>query len=238
MGFANKISCPTIKPFCGIDGDMGPFIQQLCPVTCGFCEDGEDNPRTPTNYRATSILYHAHLLGSEMYATLLRPEPEDDPDEEEDRSGNIDEGGVSSSMSQQQRFNSGNKNKMIVKDLQSSEFWNYELQEATPMENEYEIQVVSSHSEKEEQGPTSELVKGVAIVPGDHIQATCVYNSMYQEESTPFGVSTYDEMCIIVLQITFPTPDLSVNNKECGSIGCVARNIRGRGRSTEYLDRS
>merc|ERR1712238_432431 len=44
--FANKISCPTIKPFCGIDGDMGPFIQQLCPVTCGFCEDGEDNPRT------------------------------------------------------------------------------------------------------------------------------------------------------------------------------------------------
>ena len=39
--------------------------------TDGNDNDGE-NPRNPTRYRATSINYHAHLLGSEMYATLLR----------------------------------------------------------------------------------------------------------------------------------------------------------------------
>merc|ERR1712194_687438 len=79
-----NISCPTIKPFCGMGGDMGPLVQQLCPVTCGFCEDegdtGTGNPRNPTRYRATSINYHAHLLGSEMYATLLR---EGDEEEQE-----------------------------------------------------------------------------------------------------------------------------------------------------------
>merc|ERR1719491_2781367 len=86
-----NISCPTIKPFCFMGGETGAIIQQLCPVTCGLCDsivnmeiDGNDNdgenPRNPTRYRATSINYHAHLLGSEMYATLLREVDEEPAD--------------------------------------------------------------------------------------------------------------------------------------------------------------
>eukprot|EP00751_Fragilariopsis_kerguelensis_P016429 CAMPEP_0170841154 /NCGR_PEP_ID=MMETSP0734-20130129/5005_1 /TAXON_ID=186038 /ORGANISM="Fragilariopsis kerguelensis, Strain L26-C5" /LENGTH=779 /DNA_ID=CAMNT_0011209101 /DNA_START=2290 /DNA_END=4629 /DNA_ORIENTATION=- len=232
------ISCPSIQPFCGMGGDLGPFIQQLCPVTCGYCDEGDgdaENPRNPTKYRATSILYHAHLLGAEMYATLLRPTTTTtttNEEEEEDRAehDNDDGGGVSSSssMTQQQRASSMNATTtMIVKDLQSSEFWNFDNQVATPMENDYEIQVVTSskNSEQEEQGPTmttTEFIKGVEIVPGDHIQATCVYNSMYRDTSTQFGLSTYDEMCLIFLQITFPTPVDLINNNNNNDLGSLS----------------
>jgi len=214
-----NISCPTIKPFCGMGGDMGPLVQQLCPVTCGFCEDegdtGTGNPRNPTSYRATSINYHAHLLGSEMYATLLRPAaPADDQDEDQD------DVGVSSSTSMtQKRSSSGNNNNnnMIVKDLKSSEFWYYDNQVSSPMDKEYKIQV-HSNSDNVDTKESIELVTGVEIVPGDQIQTTCVYNSMYRENNTHFGLSTYDEMCIIDLQITFETPP---NNDVIG-IGLTA----------------
>jgi len=187
-----NISCPTFKPFCSMGGEIGSYVQQLCPVTCGLCSignsdnDGNDNngenPRNPTSYRATSIIYHAHLLGSEMYATLLREKDEGD--------------------------------EMIVKDLKSSEFWNFDYQAATAMDNEYEIQVdTSSSSTTTSDGNEGiELVKGVAIKAGDKIQATCVYNSMYREKKTRFGLTTYDEMCFIHLQVTFKTPPVVLDD--------------------------
>merc|ERR1712194_566149 len=87
----------------------------------------------------------------------------------------------------------------IVKDLKSSEFWNFDYQTSTAMDKEYEIQAGTSTAT----GTTSdgnegiELVTGVEIKAGDKIQATCVYNSMYREDKTRFGLTTYDEMCII-----------------------------------------
>jgi len=50
------------------------------------------------------------------------------------------------------------------------------------------------------------LMQGVEVKPGDKVQATCVYNSMDRTEDTVFGPSTYDEMCIVWLFITFETP--------------------------------
>jgi len=69
-------------------------------------------------------------------------------------------------------------------------------------------------------------MKGVEIRPGDKIQVTCVYNSNEREEETRFGLSTYDEMCIIGLHVTFETPptgtDLSVRTGlELRSFSCA-----------------
>merc|ERR1712110_527549 len=49
-------------------------------------------------------------------------------------------------------------------------------------------------------------MQGVEVKPGDKIQITCVYNSMDRTEDTPFGFSTYEEMCIVSLYVTFETP--------------------------------
>jgi len=53
---------------------------------------------------------------------------------------------------------------------------------------------------------------------GDQIQATCVYNSLYRDTNTPFGLSTYEEMCIIDLQLTFATPPIN----DVSGIGMIA----------------
>merc|ERR1719162_2517518 len=190
-----------MKPLCSSD-----LVQQLCPVSCGFCNNDDVNPRNPTSYRATSINYHAHLLGSEMYATLLRPaEPADVQDEDQD---DVGISSSSTSMTQKRSSSGNNNNNMIVKDLKSSEFWYYDNQVSSPMDAEYKIQV-HSNSDNVDTTESIELVKGVEIVPGDQIQATCVYNSMYRENNTQFGESTYEEMCIIGLQITFETPPIN-----------------------------
>merc|ERR1712124_202674 len=44
------------------------------------------------------------------------------------------------------------------------------------------------------------------VKPGDKVQTTCVYNSMERTEDTVFGTSTYEEMCVVALYITFETP--------------------------------
>lgn len=51
-----------------------PMFAEACPASCGFCEDG--SPFVPETYIATDVWYHAHLLGKEMYTTLI---PKDDP---------------------------------------------------------------------------------------------------------------------------------------------------------------
>merc|ERR1712176_917021 len=71
---------------------------------------------------------------------------------------------------------------------------------------EYEIEVAVDGSDN---GSETELMQGVEIKPGDKIQATCVYNSMDRTEDTIFGISTYEEMCIVSLLVTFETPPLN-----------------------------
>jgi len=68
-------TCSDAIQVCGADGELGQFVRGYCPATCGHCEktmeNGEANPFYPDHYRMSGINYHAHLLGREMYATLL-----------------------------------------------------------------------------------------------------------------------------------------------------------------------
>jgi len=176
----DDLSCPTIKPFCNMGGDIGSFIQQLCPVSCGFCDktEGKVNPLNPEGYRVTGINYHAHLLGREMYATLLRENETVDPTIDIQRSAPTD------------------ASNMMVKDLKSAEFWIYDFQETYPMDFE---DIIAADG-------TNEILRGTEVKAGDKIQVTCVYDSTYRDESTSFGLSTYDEMCITSTIVTFETP--------------------------------
>ena len=67
-----ELTCASgaAKMFCSFS-DM---FQIACPESCGLCEEG--SPRNPEAYNAVSVFYHAHLLGKEMYTTLI---PQDDP---------------------------------------------------------------------------------------------------------------------------------------------------------------
>ena len=81
----SAVSCPVAKPFCEMGGELGTYIQQPRPASCGHCgesEDGKRNPLTPDNYRGTAIHYLAHLLGREMYTTLIRDETETENENE------------------------------------------------------------------------------------------------------------------------------------------------------------
>lgn len=74
----DEISCATLAMFCGFEGEEGSYVKRLCPQTCGYC-DGDANPYNPESYRMTAIQHHAHLLGREMYTTLIHGG--DNPDE-------------------------------------------------------------------------------------------------------------------------------------------------------------
>merc|ERR1712238_66055 len=130
-----------------------------------------------------------------MYATLLR-EGDDDPAD------------VSTTTTTTTATSTANT---IVKDLKSSEFWNFDYQTTTAMDKEYEIQV-GTGTTTSDGNEGIELVNGVEIKAGDKIQATCVYNSMYREKKTRFGISTYNEMCIVTIQVTFKTPPVSADS--------------------------
>jgi hypothetical protein len=86
---------------------------------------------------------------------------------------------------------------VVVDDLQSREFWIFDNQEAFPLD----FNVVENQVGQEER-----LLRGTEIRPGDRIQTTCVYDSTYRTEPTNFYLSTYDEMCLNSLMITFETP--------------------------------
>ncbi|KAL7540769.1 hypothetical protein ACHAWF_011241 [Thalassiosira exigua] len=170
-------TCGSLKPFCGLGGNMGPWIQRLCPATCGFCaktlDEGAANPLNPEAYRITGINYHAHLLGREMYATLLRGEADGEADE------------AATSIFKSAAVTT-------AEDLQSQEFWIYDYQTTFPFEGEVIQNGVA--------------LKGTLVRPGDKIQATCVYDSTARTEATQFSVSTYDEMCIATVYVAFETP--------------------------------
>merc|ERR1719343_590070 len=174
------ISCPQVKPFCNIPGEAGSIIKRLCPASCGLCEESSPdkvNPFTPESYRLTAINYHAHLLGREMYTTLLREADEDI---------------VSDTTVAVQR--EAPAPDMTTIDIESRPFWIFDFQETIPLE--YDI-VKENNS----------VMRGVEVKPGDKIQATCVYDSTYRNETTQFERSTYDEMCITGSYVTFETPD-------------------------------
>jgi hypothetical protein len=180
---AGGLSCPAIKLFgniCNMGGEVGPFIQMLCPVSCGYCDEIEGgNHLDPKSYRLTGINYHAHLLGREMYTTLIRDQTSD---------SNI----------AIERSAASDPSQMMIKDLKSSEFWIYDFQETIPFD----------FDDFEQEDGT--ILRGTEIKAGDKIQSTCVYDATYRDESTVFGLSTYDEMCIITTLVTFPTPASSL----------------------------
>merc|ERR1719204_410196 len=73
-----NLTCGMVAPFCNMGGELGSYVLQVCPATCGLCEDNEDgsvNPLNPGKYRVAGVHYHAHIVGREMYATLLHDEP-------------------------------------------------------------------------------------------------------------------------------------------------------------------
>jgi len=169
--FGGDLSCTVLKPFCTIGGEIGPYVQRLCPASCGFCEkyDDRENPFNPDSYRLTSVHYHAHLLGTEMYTTLLR-----------------EENGTEALPKQL------SSPEMTATDLKSKEFWIFDDQATT----QFDFEMVKGNT----------IMRGQELKAGDTIQATCVYDSTYRTEDTRFGLSTYDEMCITTLRVTFETP--------------------------------
>jgi len=232
QGMLENISCSAIKPFCFM-GEFGSYIQQLCPKSCGFCDaninddDGTVNPRNPDRYRVTAVNYHAHLLGNEMYATLLRPSSSslsegDDEDENpyyQDTAAaltqkKLDLRGSNTLVNDDDDNN--NDNNTIAKDLKSREMRYYDDQASIAMDTEFVVDV------NNDDGENNELMQGVAIQPGDKIQTTCVYNSNDREEKTKFGLSTYDEMCIIGLQVTFETPSVTDDAAAAAAAGIRA----------------
>jgi hypothetical protein len=177
------LTCASISTFCLLGGDLGAAIQKLCPATCGLCDDAtpEGKLRNPESYRVSAIFYHAHLLGSEMYATLLRPkEVQEDASMIEKRSS------IEAAME--------------AKDLQSREYYFVDDQAVIPMDYDIVATGGSNNTERE-------MMRGVQIQEGDKIQVTCVYDSTDKTDPTIFGLSTYDEMCVISVEITIETPN-------------------------------
>mmetsp|Transcript_18058 Transcript_18058/g.36528 ORF Transcript_18058/g.36528 Transcript_18058/m.36528 type:complete len:735 (+) Transcript_18058:124-2328(+) len=67
-----ELTCASVaaKNLC----ESADVLQLACPESCGLCEEG--SPYDPDSFRAVGVFYHAHLLGKEMYTTLI---PQDDP---------------------------------------------------------------------------------------------------------------------------------------------------------------
>ena len=195
-----EMTCPSIRFFCLLSGELGNAIRQLCPESCGLCDqmiDGEVNPRNPGSYRVTSINYHAHLIGREMYATLLR--------EVDDETSLIGEEQLVDNFVFESESNM-NGVKIIAKDLESRDFWDYNDQASIP----FDFDIAESDQNNE---PSSSTMRGIEVKPGDKIVVTCVYDSTGREKSTRFGLSTYDEMCIIGIHVTFETPKSLLENE-------------------------
>lgn len=208
----DNLTCPMTFPFCFSSSPLAYYAQRLCPMTCGLC-GGEDNPRNPDQYRIGGITYHAHLLGTEMYATLLH----------EEESGGEPEN-LEASQKQAQVPPSVEA-RMIAKDLKSREIWHYDDQ--APFAMDYDI-VIAGEEETAASGASGlvegttittrgkTLQRGVEVKAGDKIQVTCVYDSTTQTEDTRFGFSTYEEMCIISVDVRFPTPASFTSTGELG----------------------
>jgi len=187
-----ELSCGSITSYCDIGGEIGSYVQRLCPASCGLCEtkgmDGTamNNPFNPDTYRITAVHYHAHLLGREMYTTLIPVAADDDEEEQEQ------------SASKTTVANTKQASLVVPKDIQSRDVWIFDNQELIPLDFDVMVQ--------EEDDATMMMMRGTEIKAGDKIQSTCVYDSTSREEPTKIGPSTYDEMCFNSVLITFDTP--------------------------------
>jgi len=200
-----ELSCESIKSYCDIGGEIGSYVQRLCPASCSLCEkkgiDGSaiTNPLNPDTYRITAVHYHAHLLGREMYTTLI-PAADDDNGEELEQE--------QSSSTTMIVANTKQASLVVPKDLQSRDIWIFDNQETIPLD--FDVMV------REDDNGDNEIMmmRGTEIKAGDKIQSTCVYDSTSRDEPTKFYLSTYDEMCFNHVRITFDTPAslLSLNN--------------------------
>lgn len=132
----------------------------------GFCNavlpDGSLNPNNLEAYRVTRIRYHTHLLGREMYATLLH----------EGASKTAD--GTTASILKSVPILSA------VKDIESQEFWIHDYQQTFPINRK----ITQDDS----------VLQETAMIPGDKIRVTFVYDSTGRVKDTSFGPSTYNEM--------------------------------------------
>jgi len=177
-----NLSCDMVGSFCNMGGELGAYLMQVCPATCGLCEEPEDgtaNPLNPGKYRVAGVHYHAHLLGREMYTTLLRDEPEEE---------------LKATTDIQIQKQAPNLTTITTAtDLESRDFWFYEDQAIIPF---------AFNIEKDD----GEKLRGFELKPGDKVQTTCVYDSSWKDDPTRFDLATYDEMCIIAMRVTFETP--------------------------------
>merc|ERR1711937_1071813 len=148
------------------------------------------NPFDPGSYRVTSVNYHAHLLGREMYTNLLRGE--------ETTTNDTTTAQVQKQVELTTEESSSN---IVATDLESRPFWIYDFQETIPLDVE---------------------TRGTEIRPGDKIQVSCIYDSNYRDSPTNFGLSTYDEMCITTLQVTFETPQELLDGSSSSQAAAVS----------------
>merc|ERR1719327_32451 len=176
----SEANCPNLSPLASMLASfagefLGNLITRMCPKSLGLCEAPDDgvNPFDPGSYRVTSVNYHAHLLGREMYTTLLRGEETTTNDT------------TAAIQKQVELTTEESSSNIVATDLESRPFWIYDFQETIPLDVE---------------------TRGTEIRPGDKIQVSCIYDSNDRDSPTNFGLSTYDEMCITTLQVTFETP--------------------------------
>lgn len=224
----SSLSCQSVAAFCFLPGELQSLMQMVCPETCGLCGssgvDGTSNPRNPESYRITGIHYHAHLLGSEMYATLLR--------EEETQSGTIDV----QKKNMEQATEVMASTRVVAKDLKSRDIWHYDDQASIPLEYDLFVEKpveegFSNDSNNNATAATAATVtkvlkQGVMVKAGDEISVTCVFDSTARQEPTAFGPSTYQEMCIVTVYVTFDTPRVLLDiGEESSSVLSSTANV-------------
>ena len=65
------VTCAEVEGRCDAsDSEDATFLPYLCPVACGVCAAAPEDS-DPAGYVVDAIRYHGHLLGREMYTTLL-----------------------------------------------------------------------------------------------------------------------------------------------------------------------
>merc|ERR1712107_426603 len=92
-------------------------------------------------------------------------------------------------------------------DLKSQERWIYDDQLTHPLFGDSGTSTSSNLRNSNNNDDDGSSDSYVTVRPGDKFQATCVYDSTSRENTTYFGLSTYDEMCIIQVSMIIDTPN-------------------------------
>jgi len=110
-----------------------------------------------------------------------------------------------------------------IVDLASRDLWMYDDQGSYPLSNSSSA-TSTGNNDGDEPSPF------VTVRHGDKIQVTCVYNSLYRDQTTYFGLSTYDEMCITQISMIIDTPNMTNSSGDLNvaltlkSFSCVVDN--------------